>query len=455
MTESDESHQTGVNHIARLLPALLIIAGSILNASAGNWPTWRGPDCNGISQETKLPLHWSTNQNVRWHTALPQRGNSTPIIWGNRVFITQAIEKESSRTVMCFDRRDGRLLWQKGTTWTEKDSGGDANPPCTSSPVCDGKRVIAWFGSAGLFCYDLAGQELWRRDLGRQSHGWGYASSPVIYKDLCILNFGPGLRSFLIALDKRTGKTVWQYDVKPISEDMKWEDLGGDLAEWKKMGSPKIIDVSGSCATPLVVKAPGRDELVVPYPLRVTAFAPEDGKPLWTCGGPNTGAYSSPFFGEGLVVAVGSGLKNSALVVRPGGLGDVTLTHRLWSQVPASSKSCIGSGVVFRGRIYQVTMMGFAQCLDLLTGQTVWDERLTGTGSRNSTYSSVVLAGDRLYAPNQNGDVFVLRTGPKFECLATNSIGGEPMNSSPAVSDGALYLRTDRQLWCISEGKSR
>ncbi len=454
MTESYKTNSRRATHLSRLLSAFPVVAVAILTASAANWPGGRGPDGTGICREKTLPLHWSTNQNVRWSIPLPDRGNSTPVIWGNRVFLTQAVEKEFRRTVMCFDRRDGKVLWQRGTLWTERDSGGDANPPCTSSPVTDGKRVIAWFGSAGVYCYDLSGRELWRRDLGRQSHGWGYASSPVIYGDLCLLNFGPGDRSFLIALDKRTGKTVWQYDVNPIAADTKWEDLGGDLKDWKNMGSPKVTEVSGSCATPLVVKGTGRDEVVVTYPLRVIAFAPETGKLLWTCGGPNTGAYSSPSLGAGLGGAMGSGLKNSALVVRPGGTGDVTATRRLWNQVPASSKACIGSGVVFQGHIFQVSMMGFAQCLDLLTGQTVWDERLSGTGSRNSSYSSLLLAGDRLYAPNQNGDVFVLRAAPKFECLATNSIGGEPMNSSLAAANGALFLRTDRRLWCVAEGNS-
>jgi len=169
-----------------------------------------------ICRETKLPLHWGTNHNVRWRAALPEPGNSTPIVWDRRVFVTQGLIKENGRTVMCFDRRDGRLLWQAGTTFTEKDSGGSANPPCTPSPVTDGRRVIAWFGSAGVFCFDLKGRELWRRDLGKQSHGWGYASSPVLYRGLCLLNFGPGQRSFLVALDTHTGNIVWQRDLPSI-----------------------------------------------------------------------------------------------------------------------------------------------------------------------------------------------------------------------------------------------
>jgi outer membrane protein assembly factor BamB len=167
----------------RLRIARLFVVALAIPAAAANWPAWRGPDGNGVCHERKLPLQWSTNQNVRWRVPLPGPGNSTPVVWGRRVLITQAIPNESRRSVMCFDRRDGKLVWQAGTIWTEKDSGGSANPPCTPSPVPDGERVVAWFGSAGVFCFDMRGRELWRRDLGRQSHGWGYASSPVLYRN--------------------------------------------------------------------------------------------------------------------------------------------------------------------------------------------------------------------------------------------------------------------------------
>ncbi len=259
-----------------MLIAIVCLVALTLPAAAENWPAWRGTDGNGICREQSLPLHWSTNQNVRWRVPLPGPGNSTPIIWGERVFITQAIAKERQRLVMSFDRRDGKLLWQAGTVATVKDSGGAANPPCSPSPVTDGERVVAWFGSAGVFCFDLSGHELWRRDLGRQTHGWGYAASPVLYRNLCLLNFGPGQRSFLIALDKRTGETVWQYDLPPIAADAKWEDFGGDLKDWKRLGSPTMPEVTGSCATPVVVHTTGRDEVVVALPLRVMAFAPTD-----------------------------------------------------------------------------------------------------------------------------------------------------------------------------------
>ena len=256
-------------------------------------------------------------------------------------------------------------------------------------------------------------------------------------------------------MDQKTGRTVWQYDLPVIGPDAKWEDFGGDAKAGDQSGGQTVSDAAGSWATPVVVPAGGRDELVLTYPLRLMAWAPQTGQLLWTCAGPNIGAYSSAFFGEELVGAAVSGFTNAVMVVRPGGHGDVTATHRLWRVLPSRSKACIGSGVIFGGHLYQMTYMGFAQCLDLQTGHTLWEQRLTGPSARNSSWSSPVLAGDRLYVPNQNADVFVLRIGAQCECLATNSIGGEPMNASLAVSDGAVFLRTHRHLWCIAQEQAR
>ena len=430
---------------------VLILVAAAISAPGANWPAWRGPEGSGVCQETNLPLTWSTNQNVRWSVPLPAPGNSTPIVWDDKVFVTQGIEKEHLRRVMCFRRSNGELLWQSGTVWAEKEQGTDMNPPCSPSPVTDGERVIAWFGSAGVYCYDLAGHELWRRDLGRQSHVWGYAASPVIYGDLVFLNFGPGPRCFVIAMEKKTGKTVWQQDIPPIGPDAKWEDFGGTQEEWKQLGSPKVADVSGSCATPLLVHAGQRDELVVAFELRVLALAPRTGERLWLCPGPNTCAYGSPCFGDGLIYVTENGSRNIAMAIRPGGSGDVTATRRLWHFNPPASKTCIGSPVIYQGHVYQVTSGGAAQCLDLQTGKLVWDQRLAGSGTRNTSWSSVLVAGDRLYVPNQNADVFVLRVGTNFTGLATNSIGGEKMNASLAVSNGDIFLRTYNRLWCIAE----
>jgi outer membrane protein assembly factor BamB len=430
-----------------------VLGISLLPAGfGGQWPAWRGPDGTGVSQEKNLPLNWATNQNIRWRTSLPAPGNSTPAIWGDRIFITQAIESEKLRSVLCFNRQNGNLLWKSGVKAIPDEKTYESNPPCSPSPAVDSKRVFAWFGSA-LCCYDFDGNELWRRDFGMPSHQWGYASSLVLYRDLCLLHFGPGESSFLIALEKKTGKTSWKFDLAPISAEAKWEDYGGDPKYSSRPGAAKVSEIAGSWATPLIVHTRKRDEMVVALPLQLIAVAPRTGRFLWNCKGPNIGAYSSAFFGDGVVALTASGLQNTAMAVRPGGNGDVTEKHRLWFSLRGDSKACISSGVIFEGHIYLANNSGIAECLDLKTGKTVWEERLTGTGARNKFWGCPVLSEGKLYVANQNADVFVLRASPKFECLTTNSIGGEPMNASLAVSDGAIFLRTEKALWCVSEGR--
>lgn len=386
-----------------------------------------------------MPIRWSATENIRWKVALPERGNSTPIVWGDRVFLTQALEKEGRRTVMCFDRANGKQLWQSGVTYREKEETHATNPYCSASPVTDGERVIAWFGSAGVVCYDFAGKELWRRDLGKQNHEWGYAASPVLYENLCLLNFGPGERSFLIALDKRTGDTVWHVGVPSLHSKARTDGFAG-----------KDNGYVGSWSTPIVAKTNGRDELIVSVPERVLAFDPRTGKERWFCTGLNPLIYTSPIHGEGVIVAMG-GFLGTTIAVKPGGEGDVTATHRLW-QTPRT-RSRLGSGVVYEGHVYILNTEGIAECIELKSSKTIWEERLKGRGAKSESWSSMVLAGDKIYIPNQSGETYVLRASPKFELLGVNPLNGELTNASLAVSNGELFIRTHASLWRIAEMK--
>ena len=403
---------------------------------AANWPAWRGPQGTGACAEKDLPLHWSTNENVRWRAPLPERGNSTPVIWDNRMFVTQAIQKENRRTLICFERSNGKQLWQSGVAYQEKEMSHDTNPQCSASPVTDGERVVASFGSAGLYCYDLDGKEIWHRDLGKQTHIWGNAASPILHGELCILNFGPGERTFLIAVNKKTGETVWQNN-----------EPGGDSGEKKpEQEKPEWI---GSWSTPIVISVDGREELIMAFPRRVAGLDPKTGKEFWTCRGLNPLVYTSPLYDDGIVVAMG-GFAGSALAVKPGGSGDVTDTRRLW-QIP-KTKQRIGSGVISGGHIYIHNDPGVAECFELPNGKLVWEERLKGPGPKSDSWSSMVLSGERIYVVNQSGDTFVLKASPKFEVLATNSLS-ETTISSIAVSNGALFIRTHKALWCIAAAK--
>jgi outer membrane protein assembly factor BamB len=326
------------------------------------------------------------------------------------------------------------VLWQQGPAYPGPDPTHETNPLCSSSPVTDGERVIAWFGSAGLYCYDFTGKELWHRDLGIQRHIWGYGSSPVLHGDLCLLNFGPGERTFLIAIDKRTGQDFWKVD-----------EPGGDSGE-NKSGQEKAV-WTGSWSTPIVIRTGEREELLLSWPRRVVAFEPKTGKELWTCAGLNSLAYTSPLFDpkSGVVVAMG-GFMGMSLAVKVGGNGNVTQTRRLWHH--PKTKQRIGSGVIHDGHIYILNDPGVAECFELETGKLIWEERLRGPAPRSDNWSSMVLAGGRLYAINQAGDAFVLKASPKFEVLATNSVFETTM-ASLAPSDGEIFIRTHKQLWCI------
>jgi outer membrane protein assembly factor BamB len=412
-----------------LLPACIFFA---VPAVAENWPAWRGPAGDGVTSETNLPLKWSATEGVKWKIDLPEPGNSTPVVWGGRIFLTQPVG--TKRTLMCLDRKDGRTLWQAGPEWTDKEPTHKTNPFCSSSPVTDGERVIAWFGSAGLWCWSLDGKEQWNVDLGPQNHIWGWAASPVLYGDLCILNFGPGERSFVVAVNKRTGKEVWRFNVpEPVVK----EGPGGQKG------------YTGSWNTGFIVKLGGREELLLGLPGALFSLDPKTGKELWHCNGLNALAYSDPLVGDGALVGFG-GFSGYSIGVKPGGSGDITATHRLWQEKKNPQR--IGSHAVVGKHGYFVGEPGVVQCVELATGKSIWQERMQTPNGRASTWSSLVRSGDRIYAVTQSSDVVIFKASPeKYEQLGVNSIGGGHTNSSLAVSDGQLFLRTHKGLWCIGK----
>lgn len=413
-----------------LLPFSLILC---FTAGAADWPMWRGPMGDGTTSESNLPKRWSQKDHVLWQTPLPEPGNSTPIISKDRVFITQAIGKE--RLLQSYDRASGKLLWQKGVTSSAEELTHKTNPPCAASPATDGENVIVWFGSAGLHCYDFSGTLRWSLDLGEQRHIWGYGTSPVIEGDHCYLNFGPGARQFLVCVDKATGSIVWQHD-EPGGASGE-----GDGKKWL-----------GSWSDPLPRTINGRPELLMTWPERVCAFDPDTGKELWTCKGLNALVYTSPLYDpeKGIIVGMG-GYNGMAAAVKAGGTGDVTATHRLWQATKTRQR--IGSGVIHEGHVYILTDPGIAECRSLETGAIVWEERLAGPGPTGQNWSSLVLTADDLcYAVNQGGDAFIFSASPAFKLIATNSLG-EKIIGSIAVSEGHLFLRGHKNLWCI--GKPR
>ncbi|MDZ4289431.1 MAG: PQQ-binding-like beta-propeller repeat protein [Prosthecobacter sp.] len=402
------------------------------SAMAANWPMWRGATGDGVCTESKLPLTWSTTDNVVWKTPLPERGNSTPVVWGDQVFVTQAIESEGKRLLLCFDRKTGKQLWDAGTVYKEPELTHGTNPYCSASPATDGERVVVYFASAGVFCYDMKGKELWKRtDLGKQHHIWGNGTSPVLAGDRVFLNFGPGENTVLYAFDKTTGKTLWQHT-----------EPGGASGEGEQK---KWL---GSWSDPLLRKIGSRYELLMCYPGRACAFDPLQGKELWTCDGLTELVYNSPLYADGIMVAM-CGYGGSALAVKTGGNGNVTDKNRIWHLPKVSQR--IGSGVIHEGHHYILSDGGIAECRNLKTGEMVYNERLKGPGPTGQNWSSIVLTADaNCYAVNQGGDAFVFKASPKFELLATNSLG-EKVIGSMAVSDGQIFIRGHKNLWCIGK----
>ncbi len=407
-------------------------------AAGANWPSWRGPNQDGTTPETKFPLAWSRDKNVKWRTVLPEAGNSSPVVWGSTVFITQALGDGKERTLMAFDRATGRKLWQKGVAYDSADPRHKTNPHCAASPVTDGERVVVSFASAGVVAYDFSGRELWRTDLGKQVHEWGQGSSPVLYGDQVIVYHGPGDFSALYALDKRTGKVQWNIPLKEQHPPERWDGFAG-----------KNDGMIGSFSTPLVIRAGTQDEIILPVVNQLQAFAPSSGKQLWHVDGVNPLAYSSPTFGEGTLVAFG-GYFGSGIFVKPGGHGDRTADRLFYER--RLKKHTIGSPIVKDGYIYQGATDGFGQCFELATGKLIWEERFPTSGASGQTWGSMVRSGDHLFVVNQSGDTIILRAAPKFEVIAINPIG-ELSNSTLALSNGEIFLRTQAALYCIAEAK--
>lgn len=419
----------------RFAAVVILFAATYATTIAADWPAWRGPTGQGICEEKNLPLTWSTKEGVKWKVPLVVQGNSTPVIWGDSIFLTQANDGGTERSLLCLARANGEVRWKKDVAYPEKEINWNPKWYANASPATDGERVVVSFASAGMFCYDFAGKELWKRtDLGHWEHKFGSGASPVLYGDLAILWCGPNEakgRNFLLAVNKKTGQTVWEHDA-----------------------------TEGSWSTPLIVKVEGQDQLILGHSRDVKGapesktgflkgFDPKTGKELWKCQGLNSYVYTSALYGNGTAVGM-SGYGGSALAVKLGGTGDIT-KDRYWLH-PKPAGQRVGSGVVRGDHVYMVDEDGTPHCYELKTGNDLWkgEPRLKG----GTTWGSMVAADDRLYVLMRTGETVVLAANPKHEILAVNSLGaGEQTNSSIAVSNGEIYIRTFRHLWCIGGKK--
>jgi outer membrane protein assembly factor BamB len=425
----------------------IALGGSV---SATDWPQWRGPKGTGVSDERDLPVRWSATENVTWKADLGGVGVSSPIVSGDRVFVTSqtgaglvrqgprlaqgasastAGERplDSSRVasdrttfiVEAFNRADGRRLWQyrveaAGPLPTVHDKSNMASP----SPVSDGQMVYAWFGTGQLVALDMNGKLVWERNLAKEiapfEINWGHSSSPTLYQDTLILLCDHEPASYLLAVDKRTGKQRWKAD----------------------RGKGRQ-----SYSTPFVVEAAGGAELIVNSSERVDAYDPKTGTLLWHVGGSNQFPIPVPAFHNGILYMSRGYRSGPYMAIRPGGRGDVSATHVLW-QVPTGAPY-ISSLVYDAGILYMASDVGALSAIDAETGKRIWQERVDGL------FTASPIAGDgKIYFVSETGEVIVLRSGREPAVIARNDVG-ERLMASPAISNGQLFLRSDGRLFAI------
>ncbi len=405
---------------------------------AADWLGFRGSNGNGISEETQLVTTWSEAENLAWKRALPGPGSSSPIVCGDRVFVTcysgygvdkrnPGEPKDLRRHLLCLNASDGVVVWEKtvDATLPEDPYRGyiSEHGYASSTPVSDGQRVYVFFGKSGVFAFDFEGNQLWQRALGTESSNrrWGSAASPILHDDLLIVNASEERRA-LIALDKVTGQEVWKVEA--------------DKTEL-------------SFATPVIAAIPdGRNELVLAVPSEVWAFEPRTGELNWyartTLGG---NISPTPVAHAGVLYVFGGFPSTEAVAIRAGGADDVTNTHIAWTSRDASY---VPSPVVYEGNLYWVSDRGRAFCAEAKTGKILFEEKLPLKGGK-PVYASVVLADGKLYAVSRTGGAFVLAAKPQFEQLAHNRFASDDsdFNASPAISDGRLFLRSNRFLYCV------
>ena len=444
-----------------ILTASIYIASSANHSGAApkssNWSQWRGPEGTGISSETNVPLEWGENKNIRWKSALPGRGHSSPIVWGDKVFLTTDIEGEevpgakavkhviegevfvhpdsvgANRKhvfkVICLDRNTGKILWDQtaysGTVFDDRHRKGSYAAP---TPATDGKLVFAWFGGEGdgLYAYDFAGKLKWKTEIGKiASVGMGPGTSLVVFENLVIIQCDEdeGKKSFIVALDTKTGKEAWRVPRK----------------------------VQASWSTPLVVRNAGRAELITSGNELIISYDPKTGKELWRAKGHESNAIPTPLAGNGMVYVYAGYPVKKTMAIRLGGSGDLTGSSNMVWQYDKGT-AYVPSSILIGNYLYLVSDRGIITCLEAASGKVVYEG---GRIPVPATFTASPIAFDgKILLTSEDGDTYIIKTGPKHEVIATNPVG-EPVYASPAISDGMIFIRGEKHLFCIGSGKAK
>jgi outer membrane protein assembly factor BamB len=406
------------------VPALITLLALLIvsSARAEDWPQWRGPRLDGTSTETNVPTHWSATENIRWKTPIPGKGHSSPIVWGDRVFVTTCLEAQQKRMLLCIDRVSGKVLWQNEVLKALLEHKNKLNSYASATPATDGKYVwVAFFQipKIELACYDFDGREIWRRSPGEFHSVHGFCSSPVLYQDLVILNCDQDSQAACIAaFDKNTGEEKWR-TARP--------------------------NQTRSYCTPIIRDVAGREQLILSGSKCVASYDPETGKQFWIMDGPAEQFVASPVVTDGLVFITGGFPTYHLVVINPDGEGNITDSKVVWHE-HGSVASYVPSPIAAGDWFFVCSDGGLASCWEAKTGKELWKHRL---GQHHS--ASPVSAGGNLYFPADNGDTYVFKAGPKFELVSQNPLG-EEVRASPAVSHNQLFIRGVQNLYCISNG---
>jgi outer membrane protein assembly factor BamB len=382
------------------------------------WTRWRGPSGQGVAKDSGYPDVWSETQNVKWRAPIPGRGNSSPIVWRDQIFLTTSYP-DGRASVLAYSSSDGRRLWEAVAPDTTREWLHQKNSGASATPVTDGRRVYASFGSKGVVAVDLSGRVVWHRSLGRLDNYHGTAGSPLLYKDRLILfhDHGGSGGSFVAALDLETGRVRWR-----TSRD--------GTVGW---------------GSPIAIHAGARDEIIVSGERRVSSYDPDSGEVLWWSSGNTFEVVPTPVVGHGLIYA-SSGRAGPTMAIRPGGSGNITKTHVQW--ISPRGSPFVPSPILYDGQLYLVNdMTSIATSLDPLTGKPVWQGRL-GLARREGFSASPVAVDGKLFFTNDDGETFVVRAGPAFELIRVNRLGA-PILASPALVNRTWYFRTSRELVAV------
>ncbi|MFN0077545.1 MAG: PQQ-binding-like beta-propeller repeat protein [Prosthecobacter sp.] len=418
--------------------ALVFAITTLHAATSTDWPRFLGPTGAAIVAESKVPLKWSDSENIVWKAEMPGPGSSSPIVFGDKVFITCWTgygDKEGAndmskltRHLLCLNRADGQVLWDaKVPSAVEEDPWRGfitEHGYATHTPVTDGERVYVFFGKSGALAFDMAGKQLWQTSCGTNSgqRRWGSAASPIIHGDLLIVNANDESQT-IFGLDKQSGKVAWKAE--------------GDFGM--------------AYGTPNIIKRDGVDDLVIAVPQEIWGMNPENGKLRWYAAHGLTGNVSpSVIPGDGVAYIFGGFPATRSVAVKLGGKGDTTASAILWD---SNSSSYVPTPILKDGHLYVINDQGFAICIDAKTGQDVYRERVIigARGGGKPFYASPVLIGDKLVCVSRRDGAYIIAAQPKFELLGNNvfDLDKSQFHGTPAISGDQLILRSDKAVYCV------